>query len=37
VVTVVEPERGWRDIMLPRFERFRALYPPLRPLFRAMQ
>jgi xylulokinase len=37
VVAVIEPERAWRELMLPRFERFRALYPSLRPLFRAMQ
>ncbi len=38
VVEVVEPARAWREVLLPRFERFRALYPPLRPLFReAMQ
>ncbi|HKE17188.1 MAG TPA: xylulokinase [Kofleriaceae bacterium] len=30
----IAPERVWRDALLPRFERFRALYPPLRPLFR---
>jgi xylulokinase len=30
----IAPERAWRDVLLPRFDRFRALYPPLRPLFR---
>jgi xylulokinase len=38
VVEVVEPARAWREVLLPRLERFRAVYPPLRPLFReAMQ
>ena len=38
VVEVVEPARAWREMLLPRLERFRGLYAALRPLFReAMQ
>ncbi len=38
VIEVVEPARAWREVLVPRLERFRALYPLLRPMFReAMQ
>jgi len=32
---VVEPERSWQESYAEGYERFRALYPALQPLFRA--
>jgi xylulokinase len=34
LVEVVDPDPAWRERLLPRLARFRALYPPLRPIFR---
>jgi xylulokinase len=34
VAAVVEPDSAWQAALAPRLARFRALYPPLRPLFR---
>jgi xylulokinase len=33
VVRVIEPDPAWRELMRPRFERFRALYPAVRGAF----
>ena len=33
VLHVVEPDAAWRDALLPRYARFRALYGQLKPLF----
>jgi xylulokinase len=35
VLEVIDPDPAWRELLAPRFGRFRQLYPPLRPLFRA--
>ncbi|HWM86778.1 MAG TPA: xylulokinase [Kofleriaceae bacterium] len=35
VIEVIEPSATWRELLLARFDRFRELYPTLRPLFPA--
>jgi xylulokinase len=37
VVETIEPVAAWREALLPRFDLFRRLYPPVRPLFRELQ
>jgi len=34
VVEMIEPVAAWREPLRARYQRFRELYPPLRPLFR---
>jgi xylulokinase len=33
VLEVIEPDAQWHAALLPRFERYRALYAGLKPLF----
>ncbi|WP_317201275.1 FGGY-family carbohydrate kinase, partial [Janthinobacterium sp.] len=33
VIELIEPEPDWQAALLPRFERYQALYRQLRPLF----
>lgn len=37
VTAIVEPVRAWQPGLAARLARFRALYPPLRPLFRSAE